>query len=160
MPGVCCPGGSGREGAEFIELLFFEGFGCEKYSIYATFKAGQVFNNKIRSSFAQADSAGLLPFPLAACISERAQCFAAYAYPELAGAFCRCERGSPVVGTGVNIVPPAFRYVYAGRGIRYRYSGAVGKQIRRTHLLHKLLVQRPASVAVELLGLYENVLLG
>ena len=58
----------------------------------------------------------------------------------------------PVVGAHIGVVAPGLRKGDLRRGVVYWPSKPVGYEIRRTHLVHKLLVDGPAAFVGKALG--------
>ena len=65
-------------------------------------------------------------------------------------------RSSPIVCPYIYIVETTFFHVYSCRSIIHRFTHSMCQQIRRAHLVHKLLINNPTSLLVEALCFHQN----
>ena len=79
-----------------------------------------------------------------------------YRHTECARAFARVPRRGPVVCADPDMPLPFFQ-VNVRAGIFDRHAHAMSQKIWRPHLVHKLLVDFPASFFREALGLDQNI---
>ena len=130
---------------------------CEKNRITTSVKTGKVTQSKGDGPFLQADLAGRLPHPFITLRPEFIRkCLPVNLHDKPSRSPAGSPGGHPVVGSHPDLVNTTFRNSYLRGSIRDRHSKSVGKQIRRPHNVHELLVHDPASLVCETFCLNEN----
>ena len=125
--------------------------------VAAAVEAGKVGQRNFDRTLPDSDPSGILPHPLPAPVSQHlGQRPFPHPEGESPGALAVVPGSDPVERPHVGVISPGFGEFDGRNGVRHGFAHAVCDEIRRSHQIHELLIDGPAALVAETLGLDPN----